>query len=76
MGISSNMKIYSEAYNAAGQQILGNLDGQFVWDTKNYKRTKHYKRLINLPSEKLSLNGRVKTYLIKCGDVLIETINK
>ena len=56
------MKIYVEAYDKNDNQILGNLDGQTVIRARNYKRTNDYKRLRDLPAEKLSLNGRVKQY--------------
>lgn len=39
------MKYFVEAYNQEGTQILGNLDGQTVFQNGNYKRTKAYKAL-------------------------------
>lgn len=42
------MSIYVEAYNKDGRQILGNLDGQFVFlRIRNYKRTYFYRLLRN-----------------------------
>ena len=40
-------KVYVEAYDEHDRQILGNLDGQTVIQAKNYRRTKHYKALVN-----------------------------
>ena len=39
-------KVYVEAYDEHDRQILGNLDGQTVIQAKNYRRTKHYKALV------------------------------
>jgi len=40
-------KFYVEAYDEDDNIILGNGDGQTVFrDVKNYKRTKHYKALV------------------------------
>jgi len=60
----ADTKLYVEAYGADGKQILGNLDGQNVIRTRNYKQTSTYKRLVSQPAEKLSLHGRVKQYKI------------
>lgn len=40
-------KFYVEAYYADGTPILGNLDGQGIIYAKSYKRTLHYKELVN-----------------------------
>jgi hypothetical protein len=59
--------IIIEAYDAKGQQILGNMDGQTILrGYKDFRRTKAYKRLKALPKEKLSLNGRAVRYRIVC----------
>ena len=58
------MKYYVEAFNADGGAILGNLDGQAVIHCRNWKRSAIYRRLVNTPKEKLSLNGRVVKYKI------------
>jgi len=58
------MKYYIEAYGSDGRQILGNLDGQGVIRVPNFRLTKAYKRVRDLPTNKLSLNGRVTEYRI------------
>lgn len=58
------MKYYVRAYCENNMPILGAIDGQGVIHCTNYKRSLHYKRLVNLPKEKLSLNGYAKKYLI------------
>lgn len=65
------MRIYVEAYDGFGKQILGNLDGQLSWEGKNYKRMKWYKNLSNVKT----LNGRVQHYKIvnETGQIL-ETV--
>lgn len=66
-----------EAYDAKGQQILGNLDGQaLLRGYKDFRRSNAYKRVKVLPKEKLSLNGRVVEYHIVCGDKILEVIKK
>lgn len=40
-------KVYVEAYDENDRQILGNLDGQTVIRAKDYRRTQHYKALVN-----------------------------
>ncbi len=58
-------RIYIEAYDAKGQQVLGNLDGQAsLSGFKRYQQANAYKRVKVLPKEKLSLNGRVTLYKI------------
>lgn len=41
------MKYYVEAFDEDDRQILGNLDGQTVIHAKDYRRTQHYKALVN-----------------------------
>ena len=55
-------RYYVEAYNGNNQRHLGNIDGQGVIDAIAYKRTDHYKMLVNKPSK------RVKYYLIVAGN--------
>lgn len=57
---------FSLAYCADGHQNLGTLDGQGVFRTRHYRRTKFYRRLRDEPKEKLSLHGRVVRYDIVC----------
>jgi len=40
------MRYYAQAYGGDGGQILGNLDGQMVWNGPGYARSNHYKSLI------------------------------
>ena len=54
------MKYYVAAFDSDGLQILGSLDGQGVFECKNYKRTQWYKRL----STRKTLNNRVMEYWI------------
>ena len=72
--------IYFEALDAEGKQILGNLDGQGVIlnaKASTFRRTKHYKRLVDLPKEKLSLGGRVVKYkVVDSNGKLLEMIQK
>ena len=59
--------IIIEAYDAKGQQILGNGDGQaLLRGYKDFRRTKAYRLLKSLSKEKLSLNGRAVRYRILC----------
>lgn len=53
------MKIYIECYRADDSQILGNLDGQAVIRTPNYKRTKAYKLLRFIVGNPKWLNAKV-----------------
>ena len=56
------MKVYVEAYNAQGRQILGNMDGQGVIRAKNYRRTEHYRMLRSGAMPRL--DGKVHHYRI------------
>lgn len=58
------MKYYVEAFDKNGERILGTMDGQNVIKCKHWNRSAVYRRLVNTPKEKLSLNGRVMTYKI------------
>lgn len=66
-----------DAYDAKGQPVLGNLDGQaLLRGFKDFRRANAYKRVKVFPKEKLSLNGRVVEYRITCGDKILEVIKK
>lgn len=52
-------KLYILAYDKAGNQILGNLDGQgVIYNARNYARTNQFKRLSTFPT----LHNRVAEY--------------
>jgi len=71
------VKIYIEAYDQNGLPVLGNLDGQAVIRTPNYRRTIAYKRVRDLPRRQLSLNGMVREYrVVTENDAILETIYK
>jgi len=53
------MKLYVEAYYADDTPVLGNCDGQGILYAKQYRRTDHYKELLN------SRSNRVSYYLIR-----------
>lgn len=52
---------YIEVFDADGQQILGNLDGQAVIRTPNYRRTAAYQRLGKIVGNTGWMNGRVQS---------------
>lgn len=58
------MITYIEAFNSNNQQILGNLDGQTIINSNNYKQHPLYKKLITSSRFTLSLNGKVTKYHI------------
>lgn len=60
------VRIYVEAYDKDGLQILGNLDGQRSWQGTDHKRTAWYKELKN-PTRKYP---RVMQWKIVSGDPL------
>jgi len=69
------MKLYVEAYSESFNPILGNLDGQAVYDYRNFKRCNHYKSLVT--GNDRPKWARVKLWRIVTtrGDVLSEVYN-
>lgn len=55
------MKVYIEAYDGSGRQMLGNLDGQGVINARQYKRTDRYKAL----STFRTLHNRGAYYILR-----------
>jgi hypothetical protein len=71
------MKTYIEAFDENGNQVLGSLDGQNVLTCQDYRKTKHWKRLVNEPKEKLSLGGRVVRYhVVSENGKILSVLNK
>lgn len=67
---------YIEVYDAQGQQILGNLDGQAVIRTANYRRTVVYKRLATIIGNSNWMNGRVQSArIVRPDGRIIEVVN-
>jgi hypothetical protein len=53
------MKLFIECFRADGSQILGNLDGQAVIHTVNYRRTTAYKRIKQIVKNSNHMGGKV-----------------
>ena len=66
---------YIECYRADGSQILGNLDGQAVLRTVNYKRTNAYKALSKIVGNPKWMNGKVAfARVVTSSGTILETV--
>jgi hypothetical protein len=71
------MRVYIEAYNKDGKQILGNLDGQCLIRCKDYKLSSNYRHAVRVVKEGASLNGAVHSMrVVDAKGNLLETISK
>ena len=69
------MKLYIECFRADGSQILGNLDGQAVIRTQNYRRTHAYKRLAEIVGNPKWMQGKVAFARVVTADGrILETV--
>ena len=58
------MKYYIEAFDNAGSEILGNLDGQCRLIACNYKRTNIYKDLVNADKSRSVKYSKVSYWVV------------
>lgn len=66
---------YIEVYDADNHQILGNLDGQAVIRTANYRRTTAYQRLSKIVGNLDWMNGRVRSArIVRPDGRVLETV--
>lgn len=67
---------YIEVFDADGQPILGNLDGQAVIRTANYRRTVSYQRLAKIVGNPEWMNGKVQSArIVRPDGRVLEVIN-
>jgi hypothetical protein len=66
---------YIECFRADGSEILGNLDGQAVLRTLNYKRTNAYKSLKQIVGNPKWMNGKVAfARVVTSSGTILETV--
>jgi hypothetical protein len=69
------MNNYVEAYSESLNPILGNMDGQCVYNYRNFRRSNHYKSLVSGNDRPKYIRVKMWRIVTTRGDILAEIFN-